>query len=56
MNAFFEKLSILGELWHFMLERKKWFVGPIIFFLILLGIIIVLTEGSALAPLIYTLF
>jgi len=37
-------------------ERKKWWLAPIIFFLLLFGTLIVLTEGTALAPFIYTLF
>lgn len=51
-----QKLSILKELWAFMRVRKKWWLGPIIFFLIILGLFIVMAEGSALAPFIYTLF
>lgn len=50
------KLSIIKELWLFMRVRKKWWLGPIIFFLVLLGLIFVFTEGSAIAPFIYTLF
>ena len=50
------KLSILAEFWDFLKVRKKWWLLPIIFFLLLLGTLIVLTEGSALAPFIYTLF
>jgi hypothetical protein len=50
------KLSILKELWDFMKARKKWWLGPIIFMLLLLGLLIVFTQGSALAPFIYTLF
>ena len=50
------KLSILAELWEFLKVRKKWWLGPIIFFLLLLGLLIVLTEGSALAPFIYAIF
>ena len=50
------RLSIFAELWAFMRVRKKWWLGPIIFVLILLGLVVVLTEGSALAPFIYTLF
>ncbi|MGA2623261.1 MAG: DUF5989 family protein [Bacteroidota bacterium] len=50
------RLSIMGELWAFMRVRKKWWLGPIIFVLVLLGLVVVLTEGSALAPFIYTLF
>ena len=51
-----EKLGILGELWLFMKVRKKWWLGPIIGMLLLLGLLLVLTQGSALAPFIYTLF
>ena len=51
-----EKLSIFGELWAFMRVRKKWWLGPIFFFLLALSILIVFTEGSALAPFIYALF
>jgi len=50
------RASILGELWAFMRERKKWWIGPIMIFLLLLGVLIVFTEGSALAPFIYALF
>ena len=50
------KLSIIGELWSFMRVRKKWWLGPIVFMLLLLGLLLVLTQGSALAPFIYTLF
>jgi hypothetical protein len=50
------KLSILGEFWAFMRVRKKWWLGPIIFVMLMLSLLIVLTEGSALAPFIYTLF
>ena len=50
------KISILKEFWDFIKVRKKWVLLPIIFILVLLGAIIVLTEGSALAPFIYTLF
>lgn len=51
-----QKLSILSELWDFMRIRKKWWLGPIIFILVVLGIVIVMAEGSAIAPFIYTLF
>ena len=44
------------ELWAFMKERKKFWLLPIIAVLLLLGTVIVLTQGSAVAPLIYTLF
>jgi len=44
------------ELWAFMKERKKFWLLPIITVLMLLGSLIVLTQGSAVAPFIYTLF
>ena len=44
------------ELWDFMKERKKFWLLPIIIVLMLLGSLIVLTQGSAVAPFIYTLF
>lgn len=44
------------ELWSFMRERKKFWMLPIFVVLILLGSLIVLTQGSAVAPFIYTLF
>jgi hypothetical protein len=50
------KLSIIREFWNFLKVRKKWWLAPIIIFLLLLGALIVLTEASAIAPLIYTLF
>jgi hypothetical protein len=50
------KLGIVGELWAFMRIRKKWWLGPIIFMLLMLGLLLVFTQGSALAPFIYTLF
>lgn len=50
------RLEIFGELWAFMRIRKKWWLGPIIFLLMIMGLFIVLTQGSALAPFIYTLF
>ena len=44
------------ELWAFMKERKKFWLLPIITILLFVGILIVLTQGSAVAPFIYTLF
>ena len=50
------KLSIISELWDFLKVRKKWWLAPILLFLILLGGLIILTQGSALAPFIYAIF
>ena len=51
-----EKLGIFAELWLFMKVRKKWWLGPIVLMLALLGLLVVFTQGSAVAPFIYTLF
>lgn len=48
--------DMLAELWAFMKERKKFWLLPIIIALVFLGSLIVLTQGSAVAPFIYTLF
>lgn len=44
------------ELWAFMRERKKFWLLPIITILVMVGALVVLTQGSAVAPFIYTLF
>lgn len=48
--------ELLKDLWGFMRERKKFWLLPIIIVLLLLSVLIVLTQGSAVAPFIYTLF
>ena len=50
------KLSILAEFWDFIKVRKKFWLAPIVFFLLLFGTLIVLTEGTAIAPFIYAEF
>jgi len=50
------KISVLVEFWDFLKNRKKWWLGPIVFILLLMSLLIVLTEGSAVAPFVYTLF
>ena len=49
-------LDFVRDLWAFMSERKKFWLLPIILFLLLLGVLIVATQGTAVAPFIYTLF
>ena len=49
-------MAIFGELWEFMRVRKKWWLGPILVTMVLLSALIVLTQGSAVAPFIYALF
>jgi hypothetical protein len=50
------KIGIISEFWDFLKTRKKWWLGPIFLIMLLMGLLIVLTEGSAVAPFIYTLF
>jgi hypothetical protein len=50
------KLSILSELWDFLKVRKKWWLLPIVIFLLIIGIMLFMVEGTAVAPFIYTLF
>jgi uncharacterized protein DUF5989 len=50
------KVAIIAEFWEFLRVRKKFWLLPIVVVLFLLGALIVLTQGSALAPFIYTLF
>lgn len=49
-------LDLLRDLWAFMKERKKFWLLPIIIVMLLLGGLIVFTQGSVVAPFIYTLF
>ena len=49
-------MSIFSELWAFMRARKKFWLLPIIIIMVLLGGLLVLAQGSAVAPFIYTLF
>ena len=50
------KFSILKEFWTFLKVRKKYWLVPIVVFLLALGFVLVTVKGSALAPLIYSLF
>jgi len=49
-------VSIVRELWDFMRIRKKWWLFPVIAIMLMFGLLMVLAQGSALAPFIYTLF
>jgi len=50
------KASIVAEFWEFLRVRKKFWLMPIVVMLVFLGALIVLTQGSAVAPFIYALF
>ena len=49
-------MEFIKDLWDFMHLRKKFWLAPIIIVLVLLGGLILLTEGTAVAPFVYTLF
>jgi hypothetical protein len=49
-------MSFIAELWAFMRARKKYWLAPIMFVMIIFGGLVVLTKGSVIAPMIYTLF
>jgi competence protein ComGC len=49
-------IELIKDLWGFMKERKKFWLAPILVVMLVLAMLIVLTQGSAVAPFIYTLF
>jgi len=49
-------LGILQEFWMFLRVRKKWWLAPVVMMLLMLGALIFFTQGSAIAPFIYTIF
>ena len=49
-------MSFVAELWDFLKVRKKFWLLPILFMMVILGGLVVLTQGSAIAPFIYTIF
>ena len=51
-----QRLSILREVWTYLVHRKKWWLFPIVLILVLMGGLLVLTQGSAIMPFIYALF
>jgi len=49
-------MSFLKEFWEFVKERKKYWLLPVLFFLVIFGFLIILSQGSVIAPFIYTIF
>ena len=49
-------LSFIKEMWRFLRKRKKFWLLPLLLVMALLGVLIVMAQGSAVAPFIYTLF
>jgi len=50
------RLSLVGEIWQFMRQNKKWWLLPILSILICMGALLAFAGASALAPFIYTIF
>ncbi len=50
------KMSVLTGLWGFMRVRKKWWLGPIVVMMLLIGFLLIFAQTSALAPFIYAIF
>jgi len=50
------RVAIIKEFFEFLRERKKWWIAPILVFLVLLGVLVVFASSSTLAPFIYSLF
>jgi hypothetical protein len=48
------KISIFAELWRFLRVRKKWWLLPLLLFIVVLGFLLVFAQASPLAPFIYT--
>ncbi len=48
--------AFLRELWTYMMTRKRWWMLPILVMVLLMSLLVVLTEGSAVAPLVYSIF
>jgi hypothetical protein len=49
-------MALIRELWAFMRERKKWWLAPVILVMVGIGTLLIVAQGSALAPFIYTIF
>lgn len=50
------RLGIAGELLAFFAQRKRWWLVPVVMIVLLVGVLLVLAQSSAIAPFIYTLF
>ena len=56
IKNFISRLGIFRELLVFLWKRKLWWLMPIVVFLVLLGLLLIFTQSSAIAPFIYSLF
>jgi hypothetical protein len=50
------RISIIKEFFEFLRERKRWWIAPILVFMVLLGVLLIFASSSTLAPFIYSLF
>ena len=50
------RVAIIREFFAFLRERKKWWIAPILVFMVVLGVLLIFASGSPLAPFIYSLF
>jgi len=55
-KGFVSKMGILGELFAFLWQRKRWWLIPMVVVLVLFAMLLVFAQGSVIAPFIYTLF
>lgn len=51
-----DRVAIIREFFQFLRQRKKWWIAPILIFLVLLGVLLIFASSSTLAPFIYSLF
>jgi NAD/NADP transhydrogenase beta subunit len=56
LKSFVGRLGVAGELLSFLWKEKMWWLTPMIVILLLLGVLMIFAQGSAVAPFIYTLF
>jgi hypothetical protein len=49
-------IGVIGEFWALLRVRKKWWLAPIVVMVVMLGALVLFSQGSALAPFIYTVF
>ncbi len=56
LKSLTNRMGIMGELLSFFIHNKWWWITPMLFILLLFGLLIVFAQGSAVAPFIYTLF
>ena len=51
-----ERFEVAGEIFAFLWQRRLWWMIPMVFVILVVGMLLVLAQGSAIAPFIYTLF